>query len=926
MRLESGNNYVPFHSYRECKKEQIEKENQAHAGIDTVIEPTERKRKLSETAASISSLNKKSNLECERKTTKNLPDTLTKENIVISKEVSKPYTKIKIAAKGKHKAQRNPNDLSNECKNKQNKEEDGEEDIFNDLEVEKMDIAEDISNYSNSSCYDDVIPKDVSVSTSPENNQSPLISDVQKSSTNDICITPQSKSMLQNCNENKPCSPAVFEDRKHRMKVEIAKLVVKINELKDALEKSIEKQEFLLAQEIKTTITSSESEKTTLSLILQKENASEMKDALDSRYKKIAATRLSLSSPLSEPRSKTVAAEVLSTDSKQDNTGEAQKEPEVDSKVLPKKLTPKRIDKMKEKEERAKIREEEKAAKEKERRQKEEEKEKERIEKNIQKEKERKEREELKEKEKKEKEEIREREKKEKEQQKERERIEKLEQKQKERLEKEKLRLAKEEEKVKKQLDKELEKEELRKEREQEKMKKEQEKERLKKEKEEERERQERLENERQAKEAKKFTSFFTKKPQNNDNETNEELNNPGACGVLKQTPDADGMSRMNFDNTWRRNNNLSQFLIKKNMRIAPLSRSSMDLQCRNKIDHILNTSKWEDTISTYLNVLKHGSYKASKRGHTWPAQDLGKQQGNIDDGNDCNDGQNNEDEEEDYDEDQTVASLLGLDQSKIVEIDIPDETLTKDMNMKNKSSGGIGGDESTLVFCTAKAKLLQFHENERPPYWGTWSKKSKVVGPRRPFAKDCHYFEYEYDSDDDWEEEEEGESLSDEEKDKEEDQDVKEEDDDEDDGFFVGHGILDKEEAHLLDSDEEQDASDNRKAGSTTEKDKSTLEEDLELQKMKLRAEQFEEEYKKQKNVPVKLKSRVFGCFWNNSPNYSGDYAETAGKDKIVHDQLLKILQRYRSVLWVSDNEDPSADEHTPIGTSQTINIRVMF
>merc|ERR1712020_780064 len=305
-----------------------------------------------------------------------------------------------------------------------------------------------------------------SVSTSPENNQSPLISDAQKSSTNDICITPQSKSMLQNCNENKPCSPAVFEDRKHRMKVEIAKLVVKINELKDALEKSIEKQEFLLAQEIKTTITSSESEKMALSLILQKENASEMKDALDSRYKKIATTKLSLSSPLSEPRSKTVAAEVLSTVCKQDNIGEAQKEPEVDSKVLPKKLTPKRIDKMKEKEERAKIREEEKAAKEKERRQKEEEKEKERIEKNIQKEKERKEKEELKEKEKKEKEEIRER-----------ERIEKLEQKQKERLEKEKLRLAKEEEKVKKELEKE----------------------RLKKEKEEERERQERLENQRQA-------------------------------------------------------------------------------------------------------------------------------------------------------------------------------------------------------------------------------------------------------------------------------------------------------------------------------------------------------------------------------------------------------------------------------------------
>ena len=473
MRLESDNNYVPFHSYRECKNEKIEKENQVHASIDTVSEQVERKRKLSETAASISSLNKRSNLECDRKLTKNSPDTLTKENIVISNEVSKPCTKIKIGVKGKHKTPRNDNDLSNKCKNKLNKKEDGEEDIFKDLEVEKMDIAEDASNYSNSSCCDNVISKDESVSTSLENNQSSVILDVKKSSTNDICITPQSKSTLQNCNQNKPCSPAVFEDRKHRMKVEIAKLVVKINELKDALEKSIEKQEFLLAQEIKTTITSSESEKTTLSLILQKENASEMKDALDKRYKKIAATKLSLSPTLSEPGSQPVAAELLSAVCKHDNTGGAQKVPEVDSKVPPKKLTPKRIDKMKEKEERAKIKEEEKIAKEKERRQKEEEKEKERIERNIQREKEKKEKERLKEKEKKEKEEIREREKKEKEQQKERERIEKLEQKQKEKLEKEKLRLAKEEEKVKKQLDKEIEKEELRKEREEEKIKKE---------------------------------------------------------------------------------------------------------------------------------------------------------------------------------------------------------------------------------------------------------------------------------------------------------------------------------------------------------------------------------------------------------------------------------------------------------------------
>ncbi|KAH0539425.1 hypothetical protein KQX54_004723 [Cotesia glomerata] len=35
------------------------------------------------------------------------------------------------------------------------------------------------------------------------------------------------------------------------------------------------------------------------------------------------------------------------------------------------------------------------------------------------------------------------------------------------------------------------------------------------------------------------------------------------------------------------------------------------------------------------------------------------------------------------------------------------------------------------------RAKLLFFSENRRPPYYGTWRKKSKSVNPRRPFGKD---------------------------------------------------------------------------------------------------------------------------------------------------------------------------------------------
>lgn len=48
----------------------------------------------------------------------------------------------------------------------------------------------------------------------------------------------------------------------------------------------------------------------------------------------------------------------------------------------------------------------------------------------------------------------------------------------------------------------------------------------------------------------------------------------------------------------------------------------------------------------------------------------------------------------------------------------------TIDANLKNNSQ----------KYCW---KLLQFDENKRPPYWGTWRKKSLYIKPRKPFAID---------------------------------------------------------------------------------------------------------------------------------------------------------------------------------------------
>ncbi|EIW84959.1 hypothetical protein CONPUDRAFT_149822 [Coniophora puteana RWD-64-598 SS2] len=54
-------------------------------------------------------------------------------------------------------------------------------------------------------------------------------------------------------------------------------------------------------------------------------------------------------------------------------------------------------------------------------------------------------------------------------------------------------------------------------------------------------------------------------------------------------------------------------------------------------------------------------------------------------------------------------------------------------------------------------AKVLIFQEDNRPGYFGTWTRPTQVVGPRRPFAKDVVARDYGYDSGEEWEAEEPG-------------------------------------------------------------------------------------------------------------------------------------------------------------------------
>ncbi|KAL5656404.1 hypothetical protein ACJX0J_035723, partial [Zea mays] len=110
------------------------------------------------------------------------------------------------------------------------------------------------------------------------------------------------------------------------------------------------------------------------------------------------------------------------------------------------------------------------------------------------------------------------------------------------------------------------------------------------------------------------------------------------------------------------------------------------------------------------------------------------------------------------------------------------------------------------------RRKLLQFDKSNRPAYYGSWRKKSVVIGPRCPLKMDPN-LDYEVDSDDEWEEEDPGESLSDCEKDNDEfmEEDSKITDEEDEDSFVVPDGYLSDNEGIQIESlldDKDEEAS----------------------------------------------------------------------------------------------------------------------
>lgn len=82
---------------------------------------------------------------------------------------------------------------------------------------------------------------------------------------------------------------------------------------------------------------------------------------------------------------------------------------------------------------------------------------------------------------------------------------------------------------------------------------------------------------------------------------------------------------------------------------------------------------------------------------------------------------------------------------------------------MSQLTEAEVAGDDSEVRRLLAilrnrtviPAKVLVFHEDARPGYFGTFTRNSRDIGPRTPFARDVVQVDYAYDSGEEWAEEE---------------------------------------------------------------------------------------------------------------------------------------------------------------------------
>jgi len=230
---------------------------------------------------------------------------------------------------------------------------------------------------------------------------------------------------------------------------------------------------------------------------------------------------------------------------------------------------------------------------------------------------------------------------------------------------------------------------------------------------------------------------------------------------------------------------------------------------------------------------------------------------------------------------------------------------------------------ESKQVSIWNRRKFLAFHEDERPPYEGSFSKRcNKLVNGRNPFGKDTKNLDYDYDSEAEWEEgEEEGEDLGDN-----EDDDVEEDKKEAGDrAYDYGDGWMAADDDLGLDDDDEEARALRNIANKTEEVEKVVvvcrfggippLPQDLKL--LSCQAVRLKDCPKINLSVdkPVKVKVKAMKEKTNGSG--SGKSTQAISSTllpefiRYVHNNIMtskdKLLEGFMKREWAEDEEKPS-------------------
>lgn len=184
---------------------------------------------------------------------------------------------------------------------------------------------------------------------------------------------------------------------------------------------------------------------------------------------------------------------------------------------------------------------------------------------------------------------------------------------------------------------------------------------------------------------AEAFVKFFVPIKVENKNEPNE--NNVKT--IAKQAPQM-----------------FMSFQVKEDMKMAPVTRRTLNDTERSALEHSITSGNSPSKL--YLSQMKSDTFVAKKTARTW---------------------QDDEDDKCSTSDDLYIIGNISFE-------NMFKQFFTFSFFITDEDGQGVQLiDEKPKKLY--RAKFLKFDDNRRPPYYGTFRKKSESVRPRKPFAKD---------------------------------------------------------------------------------------------------------------------------------------------------------------------------------------------